>query len=291
MLGIKDTDDAIVSATLRALADLVVHLGSSTVIGGTRLKLFTNGAPKSPTGKRPPSLTSYIPLTCKRIEVRRDSLEVALSSTMNIDDNRVNPLPERHDPDGGEDATTCPTSNPERASPSVVDDFEGEWSDWEAEEVSQPEAIQAEDVQAEDVQAGEVQAENVQAEDIQLDSTQLDDIESKATESQTIEPEVLQPEFVAIPVSSPLKKAMPAKKVSTVIKNDFDLSMLDIQVKVKPDVVEEIDYFADMQPTITKSVYVEPQPTTERQASETPRLNFSIQLEEEASDGWNWEED
>ena len=84
---------------------------------------------------------------------------------------------------------------------------------------------------------------------------------------------------------------MPAKKVSTVIKNDFDLSMLDIQVKVKPDVVEEIDYFADMQPTITKSVYVEPQPTTERQASETTRLNFSIQLEEEASDGWNWEED
>jgi hypothetical protein len=46
LLGIKDTDDTVVAATLKALACLVPILGGSTVIGGTRLKLFTNGMPK-----------------------------------------------------------------------------------------------------------------------------------------------------------------------------------------------------------------------------------------------------
>jgi hypothetical protein len=46
LLGIKDTDDIVVAATLKALACLVPILGGSTVIGGTRLKLFTNGMPK-----------------------------------------------------------------------------------------------------------------------------------------------------------------------------------------------------------------------------------------------------
>jgi hypothetical protein len=46
LLGIKDIDDTVVAATLKALACLVPILGGSTVIGGTRLKLFTNGMPK-----------------------------------------------------------------------------------------------------------------------------------------------------------------------------------------------------------------------------------------------------
>ena len=261
-----------VSATLRALADLVVHLGSSTVIGGTRLKLFANGTPKSPTGKRQPILTSYIPLSCKRIEGRRNSLEVALSPTMNMNDSRVNSLPERHDPDGGEDAATCLTNNPERTSPSAVDDFEGEWSDWESEEVSQPEAIQP--IQLEAIQP--IQPEAAQPE---------------ATQPEVVQPEVLQHELTALSLSTPSKKALASKKASGVIENDFDLASLDIQVKAKENVEEEIDYFADMQPTITKSIYVEPPTPVEPQLSETIRLNFSIQQEEEASDGWNWEED
>ena len=296
MLGIKDTDDAIVSATLRALADLVAHLGSSTVIGGTRLKLFANGAPKTMTGKKPaPSLTSYIPLSCKRIEVRRNSLEVALSPTLNIDDNRVNHLPERHDPDGGEDAATCPAGNPERVSSSVMDDFEGEWSDWESEEVPQPEAIQPDGLQSEvfqsdvldsDVlQSDVLQSDILQSEVLQLEALKLDTLQSEAIQS-----EVPQPEVVAVSVSTPSKNARTSKKV-TALQNNFDLSTLDIQVKAKENVEEEIDFFADMQPTITKSVYVAPLPITESNPSETTRLNFGIQQEEEANDGWNWEED
>lgn len=46
LVGIKDTDDLLVSTTLRALADLVPLLGGATVIGGKRSKLFADGKPK-----------------------------------------------------------------------------------------------------------------------------------------------------------------------------------------------------------------------------------------------------
>lgn len=46
LLGIKDVDDSIVGATLKALAELIPILGSATVIGGKRLKLFAHGTPK-----------------------------------------------------------------------------------------------------------------------------------------------------------------------------------------------------------------------------------------------------
>lgn len=45
-MGIKDTNDHIVSVTLHVLADLVPMLGAATVIGGNRGKLFTDGRPK-----------------------------------------------------------------------------------------------------------------------------------------------------------------------------------------------------------------------------------------------------
>jgi hypothetical protein len=46
LVGIKDTNEQLVSATLRALADLIPVLGAATVIGGKRAKLFTDGRPK-----------------------------------------------------------------------------------------------------------------------------------------------------------------------------------------------------------------------------------------------------
>jgi len=46
LVGIKDTNEQLVSATLRALADLIPLLGAATVIGGKRAKLFTDGRPK-----------------------------------------------------------------------------------------------------------------------------------------------------------------------------------------------------------------------------------------------------
>jgi hypothetical protein len=46
LVGIKDTNEQLVSATLRALADLIPVLGATAVIGGKRAKLFTDGRPK-----------------------------------------------------------------------------------------------------------------------------------------------------------------------------------------------------------------------------------------------------
>jgi uncharacterized membrane protein len=45
-VGIKDTNEQLVSVTLRALADLIPVLGATAVIGGKREKLFTDGRPK-----------------------------------------------------------------------------------------------------------------------------------------------------------------------------------------------------------------------------------------------------
>lgn len=46
LVGIKDTNEQLVSVTLRALADLIPVLGAAVVIGGKRAKLFTDGRPK-----------------------------------------------------------------------------------------------------------------------------------------------------------------------------------------------------------------------------------------------------
>lgn len=49
LLGIKDTDDVLVAATLRALAELVPLLGATTVIGRNRQQIFSDGRPTHQT--------------------------------------------------------------------------------------------------------------------------------------------------------------------------------------------------------------------------------------------------
>ncbi|CAH1786148.1 unnamed protein product [Owenia fusiformis] len=51
LLGLRDTNDEIVAASLRALADIVPILGGEHVIGGTRLKVFAEGKPKFTTDR------------------------------------------------------------------------------------------------------------------------------------------------------------------------------------------------------------------------------------------------
>ena len=117
-MGIKDTDDAVVSGTLRSLAELVPILGGATVIGGTRLKLFTNGAPKTQIINIPPIISSNNKVG------RKSSVVVAATAAV--------ALPERHEPDGGEDDS-------EKIMANVIGTEEGDedadhWSDWEAED-------------------------------------------------------------------------------------------------------------------------------------------------------------
>ncbi|XP_071563275.1 protein-associating with the carboxyl-terminal domain of ezrin [Temnothorax nylanderi] len=114
LVGIKDTNDDLVSATLRALADVVPILGAATVIGGNRGKLFTDGRPNK-----------------KMIRGKDlDDIRKALTFTqeipvfVNIDESNVH-LAERPSPDGGEDKREKEFSFPEE---------ECTWSDWEMQE-------------------------------------------------------------------------------------------------------------------------------------------------------------
>lgn len=89
------------------------------------------------------------------------------------------------------------------------------------------------------------------------------------------------------PSSSVKRKAF----VNQLVEND--LSALDIQVKSKED---EIDYFADMQPTITPSsvVVVEQTklpPVSASTSTTTVDFNLQSQVESEVdADGWNWDD-
>lgn len=114
LVGIKDTNDDLVSATLRALADVVPILGAATVIGGNRGKLFTDGRPN------------------KKMIRSKDFVEIrkALTFTqeipvfVNIDESNVH-LAERPSPDGGED---------KREKEFSFAEEECTWSDWETQE-------------------------------------------------------------------------------------------------------------------------------------------------------------
>lgn len=116
LVGIKDTDDYLVSTTLRALADLVPILGAATVIGGNRGRLFTDGRPK-------------------KLKKSKKNFHVTFSTptkTVNTLDIPIAPeediapldLPERPSPDGDEDRTDVTVSFTEEES----------WDDWETHE-------------------------------------------------------------------------------------------------------------------------------------------------------------
>ncbi|XP_066293399.1 protein-associating with the carboxyl-terminal domain of ezrin-like [Branchiostoma lanceolatum] len=57
LLGLKDTNDQIVAATLRALAEVVPVLGGEVVVGGHRKKYFKEGRPKFATFMSSPEVS------------------------------------------------------------------------------------------------------------------------------------------------------------------------------------------------------------------------------------------
>ncbi|XP_015595232.1 protein-associating with the carboxyl-terminal domain of ezrin [Cephus cinctus] len=116
LVGIKDTNDLLVSTTLRALADLVPILGAAAVIGGSRGKVFTDGRPnKIPKRKE------------SRSQVQRALGNIEVKNVPTNTNTLILDLPERPSPDGGEDGIE---------SKSIFAEEESTWSDWETQEVS-----------------------------------------------------------------------------------------------------------------------------------------------------------
>lgn len=173
--------------------------------------------------------------------VRRKLSSGELSSVLNGATNavvNVQTLPERHEPDGGEDGVHSLEKT----------DGEEHWSDWEAEE---------DDGQEEE----------------------------------------LEPLPVSVVSTLSEKKSQRSKSPVKVIKKpliESDLTALEIQVKSRED---EIDYFADMAPTITATPAVfAPVPLdlpVVPASTKSNGLDFNVQSQEDekdGDDGWNWDD-
>nr|CAI5828103.1 unnamed protein product [Callosobruchus analis] len=100
LVGIKDTNDTLVSVTLRTLADLVPILGAATVIGGKRAKLFHDGRPTQMERRLSKTIKTHFNNSVASQDVPIDQMSNAAIRATSVDS--VNILPERPRPDGEE---------------------------------------------------------------------------------------------------------------------------------------------------------------------------------------------
>lgn len=125
LVGIKDTNDVLVAATLRCLADLVPILGSAVVVGRNRSRYFADGRPQGVSQQNStvdwiehrsitPVMNSVKYTSNSPLLDPADLSESYVSTTVNL-------VPVR---DGGEDV---------KSSSEVLELDDDNWSDWEAE--------------------------------------------------------------------------------------------------------------------------------------------------------------
>lgn len=115
LVGIKDTNDHLVCATLKALAEVVSILGAATVIGGKRAKLFTDGRPNKIKEQKENNTT------CAIKNNHSDTITAINTNVLELC------LPERPSPDGGED---------KKESSFAFADEESTWSDWDTHDTN-----------------------------------------------------------------------------------------------------------------------------------------------------------
>ncbi|XP_042877051.1 protein-associating with the carboxyl-terminal domain of ezrin-like [Penaeus japonicus] len=166
LLGIRDSSDTLVTATLHALAHLVPILGANRVIGENRQHLFTTAKPKAaaslPVGKglvphqarnsdgatkstnvKPWTSSSKrlksseppvppprsISLTPESVSQDLKSEEATSLDSLSMESIVLTQIPERSSPDGGEDHSS--SSNTCVGTSEVVVTDTDAWSDWE----------------------------------------------------------------------------------------------------------------------------------------------------------------
>lgn len=127
LVGVKDTNDILVAATLRCLAELVPILGSAVVVGRNRDRYFADGRPQGVTQTNStvhwiehrsitPVMNSVNYTSNSPLLDPADLSESYVSTTVNL-------MPLR-DGGGGEDV---------KSSSEVLELEDDNWSDWEGE--------------------------------------------------------------------------------------------------------------------------------------------------------------
>ncbi|CAH0405809.1 unnamed protein product [Chilo suppressalis] len=266
LVGIKDVDDNLVASTLICLSELVPILGADTVVGGKRLKLFTDGRPNSKSSLEKPC-DNRIYSTTKSLRDLPCSEEIFHHSGITSPFEKSIVLNERPSPVGGESFENENILVTEKVQNG---DSENEWSDWDTNNrkltLLEPETFNNSDI---------VQQHHVPSEvnDIHLHNIEIVPELKKDPKSQA---SLLQ------------KAAFEAKK------NIVDISELDIKnqkTEVSRKSEEEFDFFADMTPVIEKPSCVNIS-LTEPPENVSSKLNFVPDDALNEKDGWgdNWDE-
>ncbi|XP_013183427.2 protein-associating with the carboxyl-terminal domain of ezrin [Amyelois transitella] len=261
LLGIKDIDDNLVSATLICLSELVPILGASTVIGGQRSKFFTDGRPKSKaTGDK---------LYEKDIfSTKKPLRDLPCSETAFNNGNEMQEsgyietsltLIERPSPVGGEsidDEITIMESAMNKGN------SEEDWSDWDNT-------------------------------NHKLTLAESEDINVKVN---LVDNQLHHNEVIPITLSnvSSLRTTHLQKAALEAKKNIVDISELDIKnqkVDSRKKSNEDFDFFADMKPVIEKPNIVNVSQNNLIQDFSS-KLNFVPDNHEDENEGWgdSWED-
>lgn len=136
LLGIKDTNDHLVSMTLRCLADLIPILGASIVIGRNRNRIFADGRPQRVAADNNP-LTRHWPEARSITPVMEGSADHGLDLCQQsfADVSTENLMPIRLEPDGGEEEVGEVVMDGDAGEVEVMaTGEEDQWSDWENDE-------------------------------------------------------------------------------------------------------------------------------------------------------------
>ncbi|CAG5041910.1 unnamed protein product [Parnassius apollo] len=261
LLGIKDVDDNLVASTLVCLSVLVPILGAEAVVGGKRLKYFTDGRPKSKNNIMVGTSIQKDDRFSKPISDFHCSEEVYNTSS-SLTFGKAITLNERPSPVGGEsqDENIVVEQN---TNNSV--DSDNEWDDWDNPNRQQTLEKNSND----DKVANKVHIDG-ELEEVNL----INIMEETVTKNSLADITLLQ------------KAALEAKK--TIV----DISELDIKYQkndYSKNNSDEFDFFADMMPVIEKQKVLSLS-TTYKLQDTSSKFNFVPDEECDENEGWgeNW---